>query len=82
MHTVPQNKDKFTINESFYCCEALNFTQPLHSCLEQWVGLLNCTSYMTGTLVKSTLQLTRIHWNQNDLIMAFQENHQFVVFLC
>ena len=29
MHTVPRNKDKFTINNLFYCCEALIFTQPL-----------------------------------------------------
>ena len=29
MHTVPQNKDKFTINKLFYCCEALIFTHPL-----------------------------------------------------
>ena len=29
MHTVPQNKDKFTINNLFYCCEGLIFTQPL-----------------------------------------------------
>ena len=27
MHTVPQNKDKFTINNLFYCCKALLFTQ-------------------------------------------------------
>ena len=29
MHTVPQNEDKFTINNLFYCCEALIFTHPL-----------------------------------------------------
>ncbi len=29
MHTVPQNKDKSTINNLFYCCKALIFTQPL-----------------------------------------------------
>ena len=29
MPTVPQNKDKFTINKLFYCCEALIFTHPL-----------------------------------------------------
>ena len=29
MHTVPQNKDEFTINNLSYCCEALIFTQPL-----------------------------------------------------
>ena len=29
MHTVPQNKDRFTINDLFYCCKALIFTQPL-----------------------------------------------------
>ena len=29
MHTVPQNKDKFTINNLFYCCKALIFTHPL-----------------------------------------------------
>ena len=29
MHTVPQNKVKFTINNSSYCFEALIFTQPL-----------------------------------------------------
>ena len=28
MHTVPQNKDKFTIDNLFYCCKALNFTHP------------------------------------------------------
>ena len=28
MHTVPQNKDKFTINNLFYCCKFLTFTQP------------------------------------------------------
>ena len=28
MHTVPQNKDKFTINNLFYCCKALIFTHP------------------------------------------------------
>ena len=29
MHTVPQNRDKFTINNLFYCCKALIFTHPL-----------------------------------------------------
>ena len=29
MHTVPQNEDKFTINNLFYCYEALIFTHPL-----------------------------------------------------
>ena len=29
MHTVPQNRDKFTTNNLFYCCKALIFTQPL-----------------------------------------------------
>ena len=29
MHTVPQNKDKFTINNLFYCHKALIFTHPL-----------------------------------------------------
>ena len=29
MHTVPQNKDKFTINDLFYCCEGLIFTHSL-----------------------------------------------------
>ena len=29
MHTVPQNKDKCTINNLFDCCEALIFTYPL-----------------------------------------------------
>ena len=29
MHTVPQNRDKFTINNLSYCCKALTFT---HSC--------------------------------------------------
>ena len=29
MHTVPQNKDEFTINNLSYCCEALIFTHPL-----------------------------------------------------
>ena len=29
MHTVPQNKDKFTINNLYYCCEGLIFTHPL-----------------------------------------------------
>ena len=29
MHTVPQNKDKFTISNLFYYCEALIFTHPL-----------------------------------------------------
>ena len=29
MHTVPQNKDKFTINNLSYCCKALIFTQSL-----------------------------------------------------
>ena len=28
MHTAPQNKDKFTINNLFYCFKALNFTHP------------------------------------------------------
>ena len=27
MHSVPQNKDKFPINNLFYCCKALLFTQ-------------------------------------------------------
>ena len=27
MHTVPQNEDKFTINNLSYCCKALTFTQ-------------------------------------------------------
>ena len=26
MHTLPQNKDKVTTNNLFYCCEALIFT--------------------------------------------------------
>ena len=29
MHSVPQNKDKFTINNLFYRFEALIFTHPL-----------------------------------------------------
>ena len=29
MQTVPQNKEKFTINNLLYCCEALIFTHPL-----------------------------------------------------
>ena len=29
MHIVPQNKDKFTINNLFYCCKVLIFTHPL-----------------------------------------------------
>ena len=29
MHTVPKNKDKFTINNLFHYCKALTFTQPL-----------------------------------------------------
>ena len=29
MQSVPQNKDKFTINKLFYCYTALIFTQPL-----------------------------------------------------
>ena len=29
MHTVPQNRDKLTINNLFYCCIALIFTHPL-----------------------------------------------------
>ena len=29
MHTVLQNKDKFTINNLFYYCKALTFTHPL-----------------------------------------------------
>ena len=29
MLIVSQNKDRFTINNLFYCCEALIFTHPL-----------------------------------------------------
>ena len=29
MYTVPQNRDKFTINNLFYCCNALTFIHPL-----------------------------------------------------
>ena len=29
MHTVSQNKDKFTRNNLFHCCRTLIFTQPL-----------------------------------------------------
>ena len=29
MHTVSKNKDRFTINNLFYCCKALIFTHPL-----------------------------------------------------
>ena len=29
MHTVPQNKDKFAINNLSYCCKALTFTHSL-----------------------------------------------------
>ena len=29
MHTVSQNRDKFTTNNLFYCCKALIFTHPL-----------------------------------------------------
>ena len=29
MYTVPQNKDEFTTNNSFYCCRALIFTHSL-----------------------------------------------------
>ena len=29
MHTVPQNKDKFTRNNLFNCCNTLIFTHPL-----------------------------------------------------
>ena len=29
MHTVPQNKDKFTINILLYCCKTFIFTHSL-----------------------------------------------------
>ena len=29
MHTLPQNKDRFTINSLLYCCKALTFTHSL-----------------------------------------------------
>ena len=29
MHTVPQNKDKFTRNNLLYCCKTLIFTHSL-----------------------------------------------------
>ena len=29
MYTVPQNRDKFTINNLFYCCKSLIFTHSL-----------------------------------------------------
>ena len=43
---------------------------------------MNYARYMAGTLVKSTLKLTKIHWKLKDLSMAFLEIDQFVVFLC
>ena len=52
-----------------------------HTCLEELVGPMNCSRYMVGTLVKSTLKLTRIHWKLNDLSMAFFQNDWFAVFL-
>ena len=53
-----------------------------HNCLEELVGPMNCSRYMAGTLVKSTLKLTSIHGTLNDLSMAFFLNDPFVVFLC
>ena len=29
MHTIPQNIDKFTVNNLLFSCEALIFTYPL-----------------------------------------------------
>ena len=29
MHTVAQNRDRFTINNLFHCCKAVTFTHPL-----------------------------------------------------
>ena len=52
-----------------------------HNCLEELVGPMNCSRYMAGTLVKSTLKLTRIHQKLNDLSMAFFKNDRFAVFL-
>ena len=44
----------------------------LHSCLERQIGLSNCTRYMTGSLVKSALDSTRIYRKLNDLTMALR----------
>ena len=32
-----------------------------HTCLKELVGPMNCSRYMVGAMVKSTLKLTRIH---------------------
>ena len=53
-----------------------------HTCLDEFVGPMNCSRYMAGILVRSILKLTRIHWKLNDLSMAFSKIDQFVVFLC
>ena len=47
-----------------------------HSCLDVWIGLLNCTRYVNGSLVKSTNRPNRIHWKLNDLTMAFRVSNQ------
>ena len=34
---------------------------PEHTFLEEWLIPMNCSSYMAGSLVKSTPKVTRIH---------------------
>ena len=56
MHTAPQNKDKFTIDNLPYCCKALTFT---HSLVYQFlcVQFQSCHPAMQGCYIFMNLVL-------------------------
>ena len=56
MQTVPQNKDKFTINNLFYCCKALIFTHP--SVYEFLCGLI-FMGHPVKTKIKKSFDIYR-----------------------
>ena len=43
--------------------ETIQNPSMFHNYLEEWVGLMNCTSYIAGSLIKSTPKLAGIHRN-------------------
>ena len=61
MHTVPQKKDKFTMNNLFYCCEALIFTHPL-------VYKFLCGLIFMGHPVFSNRLYSKVHGCINHII--------------
>ena len=60
MHTVPQNKDKFTIDYIFYCCKALLFTQS--SICEFLCGLIFMSHPVKWQIQEGYMIISLPHW--------------------